>query len=230
MPSPIRDRDQVRQLVNIDLPSASKTKVLEIITESGAILDGHFSFRDHHSQHFLRFRGIGNSSREYCDYLASLLIKVAGAKEDKNIPLKILSAESAGFFLGHAIAKLFGGNMENKWGNHVVTPVDLYRKPCIGGYLRSGQINPGDRVVVVSDVDHTGESLDRLIKLARRRFAIVDTAMVFATCNDGEYVRRMIDMGVKPHLLVEFKLEMHKKENCPLCQSGVQMLPASEFV
>ena len=233
MISKINDKDRVRQLVNIDLPPASKTKVLDIITESGAILDGHFSFGECHSQHFLRFRAIGNSSKhpaEYCGYLASLLVKSANINTDSEVPLKILSAESAGFFLGNAIAKLFGGNIKNKFRNHVVASVDVWRKPSVSGNLCSGQINPGDRVVVVSDVDRTGESMDRLIKLARRKFATVDTAMVFAVCNDGEYMRRMIDMGVKPYRLVEFKLQTHQKDNCPLCQSGVQLLPASEFV
>lgn len=233
---PIKDRDQVEQLVNIDLYSESKAKVIDIIAESRAILDGHFSFGDYHSQYFLRFRAIGNSSlhrRENCNYLAKLLVEQTRINPDEDTPLRVLSPSSSGFFLAHAVAKMFVHDEDNAFKKLVLTQLGyMDRRPVDGGSFvsGSGNINPGNRVVVVNDIDHTGESIDRLIKMARRREATVEAVLVFATCNNAQFKQRMVDLGVKAYSLVEFDLKTYEKDKCPLCDEGLDVEPASTLV
>ncbi len=220
----ITDRDQVESLVKTDLPPEDKAKVLDIITNSHAILEGHFAFRDCHSQHLFRFRSICDF-----DYFAQLLVEQAGIDPDEETPLKVISPESAGFLLSHDIARMFVCNKNNAFKKLVLARVDFMDRKPVDSFVL-GKINPGNCVVVVNDIDRTGESLDRMIKTVRRHDAKVEAVLVFAVCNEAEHKRRMKDLGVKSYYLAEFNLQTSDKDNCKMCENGVDVDPVSTLV
>ncbi|OGH93065.1 MAG: hypothetical protein A2563_04800 [Candidatus Magasanikbacteria bacterium RIFOXYD1_FULL_40_23] len=228
----IKDKDQVGQLlsVNASLSSDAQSKILDIVAQSGAILKAHFAFLDCHSTHMLRFNHIGRMHSE-CDYLASLLVEQAGIDPDAETPLKVLAAESAGMFLGSSVAELCVVNKKNRFKKLVLARCGLVdRRPQVDAGFTLGKINPGNRVVVVSDISRTGASVENMVKIVRRHKATVEVVLLFATCNDAEHEQRMVDLGVNSYRLAELKLETSQKDKCPGCYSGANIEPVSMLI
>ena len=96
--------------------------------------------------------------------------------------------------------------------------------------LRSGEIRPGEEVVVVNDVDHTGSSLEKLINIVRRFNGRVSKVLVFATWDYEDFQKRMSSLEVTGFALIEFRAEHWTKDVCPVCSRGNDdLMPASDW-
>ncbi len=212
------DWDTVQELIRVAYSSSIERMMREIIFDSGVILDDHFVFDDRdsglnknlcHSQHLLRFRVLGRQAF-ICGELARVLLSCSEMKLDGH---KVLTPEMSGFFLGHSVSQLI---KPDDGKIHVVVKacdqlkvVQDYSAP-----FRSGEISPGDEVVVVNDVDRTGSALDRLVKIVRQFKGEVNKVLVFATWNYEDFQKRMAALGVKGYALIEFRAESWTRDKC----------------
>jgi adenine/guanine phosphoribosyltransferase-like PRPP-binding protein len=106
---------------------------------------------------------------------------------------KVLSPESAGFFVGAAIARRHG--LE-----HAVVATDARRLPT--SEVTAGHLGPRDRVVLVNDVGSTGAGLEPMLAAVERAgaeplgvllFAVVGAETFAAWCNQRGLPRPLPD-------------------------------------
>lgn len=219
----VNDVEAIKRLVRI-IPSRSELMLHQIIADYGMVIDGHISYEDLfskkesptvHSRYFLRFRNIGNNQYA-CMELAKELLNRSGMKLGGH---KILTPEtSGGFSLGHSVSQLVKPN--NREGHVVVRMDDLDRKLVQNSnqLFRCEKIAPDEEVVIVNDVDRTGSSLDRIIKIVRQCQGQVKKVLVFATWDHESFQKRMSVLGVEGFALIEFKAESWIKANCEVCR------------
>ncbi|MBK9036409.1 MAG: hypothetical protein IPL61_35035 [Myxococcales bacterium] len=135
----------------------------------------------------------------------------------------VIVPESAGFFLGDALAQRLGAGI-------AVARTDLQRRPARSLY--DGTIHQTDRVLVVNDVVTTGASLEPLLDLVGDRGATVSGVLVFGAL-DGPGFRAILNRRRVPgdHLLEAGPAwVLRSPEECPACARGeLPLLPAAEL-
>jgi adenine/guanine phosphoribosyltransferase-like PRPP-binding protein len=124
---------------------------------------------------------------------------------------KLLTPESAGFFLGRALAMRYGRPL-------VVAQTDLRRLPTPA--LRSGVIQPNDRVVLVNDVARTGTSLDALRELVVEHGGRVAAVVLFGVVGSAAVTEYCARWHLPSHWLVTARWETYAPEGCPGCKTG----------
>lgn len=217
--------ERVAQLVR-PVPGVEQ-EVLGIITATEPMLEGHFAFRDsNHCTSILRFSHVGRD-RPQIDSVAKLLVRIAGASFMKGTPRKIFAPASAGMFLANALAR----ECRQDVSEVVSAKIDFLERRPVRRWLLKGEINAGDRVVVVNDVDRTGESLERLIGAVRSAGAMIEAVLLFGVCHPAEHAQRMKALGVQSHYLAEVNLSATSKGDCSLCRHGdTEIEPVSLIV
>jgi orotate phosphoribosyltransferase len=188
------------------------------LADTGALLHGHFGLHGgKHTEYFIRFRALSRSPQLLglvADHLVSRIEPDVGT---------VIVPESAGFFLGDALAQRLGANI-------AVARTDLQRRPARSLY--NGSIRAGDRVLVVNDVVTTGASLEPLLDLAADHDATVTGVLVFGAL-DGPGFRAILNRRGVPgdHLLEAGPAwTLHPPDLCPACVRGdLPLLPAAEL-
>jgi orotate phosphoribosyltransferase len=214
----VTDRAAIRKLVAVD-PKIDPGPILDLLVDSGAILEGHFSLPGgDHTHHFIRFRQIGRDD-ERAAIVARLVLEAAGIEPRGQ---QVLVPESAGFLLGHAIAQITGGDC-------VVARIDDLRLPT--GEARFGEIRADSEVLVVNDVVSTGATLVPMIDLVARQGARTQAVLLFAVLRRTLFVQRMNEMGLRGACLVECVWDVHRAgpETCPMCRDGEPLILAAEL-
>lgn len=210
--------DEIRDVVVISPRRGLPELLYRALAETGALLRGHFSLYDgKHSEYFIRFRALSRDPE--------LLAQIAGhlvAQVDPGVQTVIVP-ESAGFFLGDAIATQLGATV-------AVARTDLQRRP--GRTLFNGAVHRGDSVLVVNDVVTTGTSLEPLLDLAADRGATVAGVLVFGAL-DGPGFRSVLNRRQLPgeHLLEAGPAWiLRSPAECPVCARGTEpVFPAAEL-
>lgn len=218
MTASVTDPERIRELVTAEPRPGVAADVVSVLARSGAILAGHFLLKSgEHASHFLRFAQIGRE-QELVGLVAHRLI------ETSTVDLRgstVLCPESAGFFLGSAIARATGATL-------AVARVDVARRrPAT--QLRTGDIAPGARVVVVNDVVTSGASLTRLLTLAREHGAHVAGVMIFATLDDRRLKRFLNDEDLPGVWLASANWQIVDAQTCKQCAAGDELLPVAEL-
>ncbi|WP_426757259.1 phosphoribosyltransferase family protein [Myxococcus sp. Y35] len=134
---------------------------------------------------------------------------------------QVLCPETAGFFLGHAMAQRLAAQL-------VVSAVDSRRRPTM--LLRTGTLTPGRPVLVINDVSTTGSSLDPLVQLAKDAGCDIAGVAVFAAWKMDSFHQWKTRRSLRGEALVAGMWETYDAgPNCPGCAAGRQLLPAMEF-
>jgi orotate phosphoribosyltransferase len=195
---------------------AARADLLHLVEASGAILHDHFVLQGGlHAEHFLRFSRIGLDPPRV-DACARALVDTCP------FPLAgttVICPESAGFYLGHAVARALGAPL-------AVSRVDRARRPTAD--YRQGAIAPGAPVVIVNDVVTTGHSLRPLAELARQAQSPILGVLGFAT-QPASGARLSGLQRAAAHFLVETHWPLYAADECPLCRAGITPLPAAEL-
>jgi orotate phosphoribosyltransferase len=210
--------DEIRDVVVISPRRGLPELLYRALADTGALLRGHFGlYGGKHTEYFIRFRTLSRD-RALLELVAEHLV----AHVDPGVAT-VLVPESAGFFLGDAIARRLGATV-------AVARTDLQRRP--GRTLFNGALHRGDQVLVVNDVVTTGTSLEPLLDLAADRGATVAGVLVFGAL-DGPGFRAVLNRRAVPgeHLLEAGPAwPLHEPERCPACARGiVPLLPAAEL-
>jgi len=209
--------EEVRSVVVVTPRRGLPELMHRALAETGALLHGHFGLHGgKHTDYFIRFRALSRST-ELLGLVADHLV----TRVEPDVTTVIVP-ESAGFFLGDALATRLGATV-------AVARTDLQRRPARSLY--NGTIHRGDRVLVVNDVVTTGTSLEPLLELAADRGATVSGVLVFGAL-DGPGFRSMLNRRQVPgdHLLEAGPAwALRDPEECPACARGEPLLPAAEL-
>lgn len=210
--------DEVREVVVVTPRRGLPELMHRALAETGALLHGHFGLHGgKHTDYFIRFRALSRS-----DELLGLVADHLVTRVEPDVSTVIVP-ESAGFFLGDALARRLGATV-------AVARTDLQRRPARSLY--NGAIHRGDRVLVVNDVVTTGSSLEPLLDLAADRGATVTGVLVFGAL-DGPGFRAILNRRQVPgdHLLEAGPAwALRAPEECPACARGEPpLLPAAEL-
>ena len=211
--------DEIRAVVVVQPRRGLPPLIHDALARSGALLRGHFGLQGgRHTEYFIRFRALSRDPALLGPIVDHLLAAVA--VPDDAI---VLVPESAGFFLGDAIARRVGAPL-------AVSRTDLQRRPARA--LLHGDIPPGAQVVVVNDVVTTGASLEPLLDLVGDRGATVAAALVFGAL-DGTGFRSTLNRRRIPgdHLLeASERWPMQPADACDVCRrGGPPLVPAAEL-
>ena len=217
----ISTSEQVARLVTIDAGPAAHDRILEMLAQSRALLNGHFALqRGRHSTTALRFRGIGREAASARVVVEALLERAPDDVGQALLGAKILTPESSGFFFGRALATRNGTS-------HVVAQTDLRRLPT--KILLSGTIKPNDRVMLANDVASTGASLDALRALVAERGGLAVGVILFAVVGSAPVTEYCAKWKLPSHWLVTARWNTHPTEACPGCHAGEPLTPVAEF-
>jgi orotate phosphoribosyltransferase len=216
----ITDLDEIADLVGVNsVLSQNMAEVFELIAKCQALLGGHFSLQSgKHSGFFFRFRHIGQVP--IASERVSRLLLDAFPREIPSDAV-ILAAESAAFHLASSVCRAIGTP------RRATAKIDLRRRPIPD--LRSGEIQRGDRVVVVTDAVTTGSSLRTLLKLATEKGGSISAVLVFATLAPAAFTKVLNEHGVPGAWLVQTLWPMWDAKNCELCAEGDRPVPAFEL-
>ena len=199
----------------VDDPAA----VEAAIDRTGAILHGHFALRrELHIDTAVRFRAIGRD----VDALTLIASQLAALASWSWPGARVLSPESAGFFLGAAIARLHGLA-------HAVDETDVRRQPIAS--LAAGEIAPGDRVVLVNDVGATGAGLEPMLELIAQRGAQPIGVLLFAVVGADAFTAWCDRRGLPGHYLTIARWgELEPgAATCAGCAAALPLVPVTEF-
>ena len=177
------------------------TQVLDLFTQSGALLEGHFQLSSGlHSPGYLQCALV----LQYPDHAARLGTAIADRVRSLR-PSVVLSPALGGLIIGHEVARALG-----------VRAVFAERREGRLVLRRGFQLEPAEQVLVVEDVITTGKSTRETIDVARDCGAeVVGAASVI---NRG---LPDMDLGVRFDSLAEVSWPTHDSTGCPLCRDGL---------
>lgn len=210
--------DEIRDVVVVSPRRGLPDMLFRALADTGALLRGHFGlYGGKHTEYFIRFRALSRDQELLHQVADHLVARVEPGVDTVIVP------ESAGFFLGDAIASRLGATV-------AVARTDLQRRP--GRTLFNGAVHRGDSVLVVNDVVTTGASLEPLLDLAADRGARVAGVLVFGAL-DGPGFRAVLNRREIPgeHLVEAGPAwTQHDPDACPACARGViPLMPAAEL-
>jgi adenine/guanine phosphoribosyltransferase-like PRPP-binding protein len=214
--------DGLSELIDINAPAGVRTSVADALSAAKAVVKGHFALHAHrHAVHALRFRGIARDPLALETVVDVLDAQLPGSIASQFPGAKVLSPESAGFFLGNELARRRDAEL-------VICQTDMRRLPTTS--LLSGAIQPNDRVVIVNDVAGTGASLDALRNVAAERGALLVGAVLFGVVQPDRFRDECERLDLPYHWLVTGKWTTHApRVDCPGCMANLPLMPIAEL-
>lgn len=189
-------------------------RLLEIVRERAALLRGHFQLQSgRHAAYFLRFDAIG-WDRTLVFEVAKMLCDIAPIPSRR---FQVVCPESAGLFLGKAVADITGRPL-------VVLGVDHQRRPT--PRPRRGQLDRTLPVLIVNDVVTSGTSLELLLRTGDLAAGVAGVC-VFAALDPAAYA---VACGrvARAHL-ASMRWKPREPAECPACVESQPIVPAIEL-
>lgn len=178
----------------------SEQQVIQIFTDAGALLEGHFTLTSgRHSDKYMQCAQVLKYP-EYTEQLAKLL---ANYFSEDNIDL-VVGPAMGGIIVAYEVARQLNvpGIFTERQNGEMV--------------LRRGfEIKQGTRVLVVEDVVTTGGSVQEVIDLINSLGGIVVGVGVLVDRSNGT-----VDLGVKQKATLTMQVESWEPEVCPICKEG----------
>ena len=176
-------------------------ELLNLLKETGAIMDGHFLLTSgrHSNVYIEKFRVLENPAAldEVCREMAEIV-------KNQNIEL-VLGAAIGGILISGGVGRHLG--VKHIFCERVNGKMELRR----GFYITKGQ-----RIVIVEDIITTGGSVIELIELAERQDAEIMHVVNLVDRSSGG-----VDFGVPSTALLTIPSESWEPENCVLCKQGM---------
>ena len=206
-----------RLAINAAVVPQTAALIGEAVERTGAVLSGHFSFlRGTHVDTALRFRAIGRDSES----VAMVARELAAIASWDWKGAKVLCPESAGFFLGYEVAAC-------KDVPCAVVKTDLRRIPT--SELIAGEVNKGDRIVLVNDIGNTGRSLEPMLSLIKEHSATVVGVLLFAVVDEKAFLSFCNEQKLQAHYLTIALWESVSPTECTGCREGAALVPILEL-
>ncbi|HPZ14187.1 MAG TPA: orotate phosphoribosyltransferase [Bacillota bacterium] len=176
-------------------------EALEIFTESGALLDGHFLLTSgRHSDRYMQCAQV----LKFPQYTEKLARWLAADFADDQIDL-VIGPAMGGIIVAYETGRQLG------------VPAIFAERDSSGTMaLRRGfSITPCQRVLVVEDVTTTGGSVREVMSLVEKSGGIVAGVGVLVDRSNGA-----IDFGVKQRAVITMEVLSWDAADCPLCRGG----------
>ncbi|MDR1209754.1 MAG: orotate phosphoribosyltransferase [Clostridiales bacterium] len=171
-----------------------------ILTESGALLTGHFILTSgRHARQYMQCAKVLRRP----DFAGELCSALAEAFGGDGVEL-VAAPAMGGIIVGYEIARQLG-----------VPSVFAERENGVMTFRRGFAVEPGQRVLVAEDVITTGGSVREVIALVEAAGGIVAGVAVLVDRSGGA-----VGFGVKKTAAYTAVIESFEPESCPLCAAG----------
>jgi orotate phosphoribosyltransferase len=178
-------------------------KILDIFTETGALLTGHFKLTSglHSNQYFQCALVLQHP--KYAEALCSI------AKEhfESKSPAAVVSPAVGGIVVGQETARLLN-----------CRSIFAERQDGKMALRRGFSINPGETVVVTEDVITTGGSVKEVIGLVEKSGGLVVGVFAIVDRSGGK-----ADFGVPFIPAMQMEVVAYRPGACPLCARGLPL-------
>ena len=179
-------------------------QVLDLFTECGALLEGHFQLSSGlHSPGYLQCALVLQHPQ-----LAERLGVAVAHRVKEWRPSVVLSPALGGLLIGHEVARALG-----------VAGIFVERRERQLSLRRGFQLRPAEQVLVVEDVITTGKSTRETIGVVRDLGA--EVIGVASVINRGG---ADVNFGIRFEFLAEVSWPTHQPTECPQCTSGVPIM------
>ena len=179
-------------------------KVLDIFTETGVMLKGHFLLTSgRHSDTYMQCAHLFKYPK-YAEMLAQDLVdQFAGQAVDL-----VVGPVIGGIILSYEVSRLLGvENMFVERENGAMT-------------LRRGfAIQPGQKVLIVEDVVTTGGSVVETMDVVRAAGGEIVGVGVIVDRSAGK-----VDFGVPLHSVISMEVKSYPADECPVCETGLPLV------
>jgi len=182
----------------------TEDKVLSLMTELGALHDGHFLLSSGlHSDTYFQCAKI----LQFPDLARELGAAMADFYSDTPHDL-VVSPAMGGILIGHEVARALGRRF-----------VFSERKDGVMMIRRGFEIAAGEKVVIAEDVVTRGTSLLEVIKCVEQAGGVVTglTSIIDRTGGD-------VGLPLPLQALARVKVETFEPDNCPLCAARVAVI------
>ncbi|MFT8314445.1 MAG: orotate phosphoribosyltransferase [Clostridium sp.] len=179
----------------------TENKVIEILRESEALLEGHFLLSS------------GRHSEKYCQ-CAKLLQHPDKAEKVISVIVDKIKDVDFDIIVGPAMGGvLVSYELARQTGKPGIFAERVDGKMTI---KRGFEVKKGDKVIISEDVVTTGKSSFEVVEILRKL-----GAEVVALCCIVDRRAKDVKTELPIYSAVKLEIESYEKENCPLCAKGV---------
>lgn len=182
--------------------------VLRVLSESGALLEGHFELRSGlHSDRFFQFANVlrfPEHAGALCGALADLMYSGMGDGLEVDT---VIAPALGGIVVGHELAGKLG------------TKSIFAEKQDDALVLRRFDIQPGEKCVVAEDVITRGGRVQETIDIVTERGGEVVAVGVLLDRSGGK-----AQFDFPTFSLVKIEPVIYDPDDCPLCAEGIPLV------
>lgn len=178
-----------------------KEEVLNIFTETGAMLTGHFRLTSgKHSNRYFQCAQV----LQHPSHTQALCKELALRYMDAGVQT-VIGPAIGGIVVSYEVARALGAR-------------SLFTERENGkmALRRNFTVQPGEKVLVVEDVITTGGSVAEVIEVVKSMGGEVVGVGVLVDRSNGQ-----ANLGVRTEALVTVTVETYEPDNCPLCAQGL---------
>ena len=182
-------------------------EVLNLFTETGALLNGHFELRSGlHSNQFFQCAHLLEQPRTAAKLCAALVEKIKAEFQSLEIDTVIAPA-MGGITIGHEVARSLGIRFifVEKENNQLK--------------LRRFKIQKGERFVIAEDVVTRGGRVQETIDIVEEHGGIVSATGILVNRSGGK-----AKFNAPLISLLEIEPVTYEPESCPLCKENMELV------
>ncbi|MGI5838393.1 MAG: orotate phosphoribosyltransferase [bacterium] len=189
----------------------TQTEILEILKETGVLLEGHFRLTSgRHSGRYLQCAQV----LKYPEYSEKIGAEIASRFTGTDIDV-VVGPALGGVIIAYEVARALGKKT-------MFTERENGKMKLRRGFA----IQPGEKILVVEDVITTGGSVNEVMEIIVGDGGQVVGVGVIVDRSAGK-----INFGVPTHSLVSLEIESYSPAACPLCLQGLPLVkPGSRTV
>lgn len=181
----------------------AENRVLELMTESGAFLEGHFLLSSgKHSGGYCQCAQLLRYPLKAEEALAGVAVKLRGLGINK-----VCGPAMGGIIVAYELARQLG-----------IESIFTERKDGEMQLRRGFTVDENDRIIIAEDVVTTGKSTMETVRVLEAMGAkVVGVACVVDRTMENQ------DLSLPMYSALKLNIQTYDAENCPLCKQGLNV-------
>ena len=194
----------------------TEQEILDIFSQTGALLQGHFELRSKlHSDRYFQCANVLRYPRIAARLCDELVAKLKASADIGTID-GVISPAVGGILVGHEVARALDTKCVFAEKVQAGDEVDATGKPVTKLAMRRFSLKPGERYVVAEDVVTKGGRVQETIDLVKAAGAEVAAVVLLVDRSKGA-----VTFGDIPMVsLVQIQPTTWEPAACPLCAAG----------